>query len=843
MYSKVVGFVLFSLLFLAESSWSQIQIHGIIKDSLADEPVPYASIHIKGESQGTIASVDGKFTLFAQAPSINATVQVVGYKTKDVTLTAQQQPIVVYLQSQSRTLDEVVILKHKKKYEKKGNPAIEFINKVRLHMRDQDPFEQPFYSYDKYEQMTFGLNDLGNIDKNIIMKTFKGAWEYLDTSEVSHKVILPVSLNETYSTDYYRRKPHSHKSLVIGAQHVGLDENFDPSSIKNFMDDAFREIDIYTNDIKFMQNRFISPLSSMGPNFYKYYLNDTIEIDGERCIELDFLPFNTESFGFVGRMYFLLNDTSMFLKKLSMNVPRNINLNYVERIYVEQEFKKAENGSRLKTLDDMMVEFKVLKNTQGLFARRKTAYTNFNFNALVSTKVFEQTGEKEVAPGALTRNETFWKKHRLFHIKHDDKRMHDMMKRLRSSRLFYWGEQAFTLLYNGYVPTGKPSKFDFGPLNTMFSGNELEGFRMRMGGMSTAHLSKHWFNRWYVAYGFKDKKLKYHGELEYSFPEKVYHGNEFPIHSVKVTHEYDIDKVGQHYLYTSQDNAFLLLKRQKDDKINYLRTTRLDYELELKNGFSLAVGFEHNVHEASRLLPFIDGYGKTSSRYQLAGFNLTLRYAPGEKFYQTRSYRFPINIDNPIITLSHTFQPKGFLGSDFEVNKTELGIQKRFWFSAWGYTDAMITGAKIWSQVPYPNLLIPNANLSYTIQPEGYALMNAMEFANDQYVSCEVTYWMNGAIMNYIPLLKKLKLREVLSFRGLLGSLSNKNNPYKNKDLFQFPENTRCEPMGKKPYMELGVGLDNIFSFLRLDYVWRLSYRDTPGVDKSGVRMQIHISF
>ena len=150
---------------------------------------------------------------------------------------------------------------------------------------------------------------------------------------------------------------------------------------------------------------------------------------------------------------------------------------------------------------------------------------------------------------------------------------------------------------------------------------------------------------------------------------------------------------------------------------------------------------------------------------------------------------------------------------------------------------------KVWSEVSFPDLLLPNANLAYTIQPESYALMNAMEFVNDQYLSWDITYWANGALFNRIPLIKYLKLREVVSFKGLYGSLSNRNNPKYNNDLFRFPLNAICQPMDKMPYMELSAGIDNIFTVLRIDYVWRLTYRDNPGIDKSGLRIAMHFSF
>lgn len=119
--------------------------------------------------------------------------------------------------------------------------------------------------------------------------------------------------------------------------------------------------------------------------------------------------------------------------------------------------------------------------------------------------------------------------------------------------------------------------------------------------------------------------------------------------------------------------------------------------------------------------------------------------------------------------------------------------------------------------------------------------MNAMEFMNDEYASWDVTYYLNGFLFNRVPLLKKLKWREVLSFRGLYGNLSDKNNPTVSNDLFRFPVTTSY--MGDTPYMEVGVGVENILKVIRLDYVWRLTYRNLPGIDKSGLRISLHMTF
>ncbi len=833
--------IVLAVLLCAPAAMAQYQFKGVVVDAGNNEPIPYASIYVLGSGQGAVASVDGRYTLDSRVRSGRLKVTALGYADTEFVVRHGATDTLA-MPANAAQLGEVVVKKRREKYEKKGNPAVEFIKKVRSHMHDQDPYRHDYYTTDKYEHLTYGVNDLANLDKNAIGRLFRDHRQYLDTSDVTGKTILPLSLNETYSTFYYRKSPESRKQYVRARQHVGLDEDFDPESIKRFMDDAFREIDIYGNNINFMQQRFISPLSNIGVDFYKYYLNDTIVIDGEQCIELDFVPFNTNAFGFIGRMYFLVGDTSMFLKKIVMNVPKSINLNYISSVYITQNFMQAPDGTRLKTLDDMTLEI-YLPGAPKLYARKKTHYSHQTFATpdADAMSIFGRAGDQILAGDATGPHD--WEKLRPVPTRIDENVMEQLIARFRSSKFFYWAEKVVATLFQGYIGTGKPSKFDIGPLNTIVSGDKLEGLRLRLGGMSTANLSKHWFFRGHVAYGFDDEKWKYHGEVEYSFNEKKYHNNEWPIHSVKVTHDYDIDKLGQHYLYTSQDNAFLLLKRKTDDKINYLRQTHVDYKLELANGFSIAAGLEHDVHEASKFLPMIDGEGRYHNNYHEAGFNVTLRYAPGEKFFQTRSYRFPINIDNPIIMLSHTIMPKGLLGSNFTVNKTEAAIQKRFWFSAWGYTDIILKGAKIWSRVPYPDLLIPNANLSYTIQPESYTLMNPMEFMNDQYLSWDVTYWLNGALLNYVPLVKKLKLREVVSFRGLWGSLSDRNDPAKHPELYVFPTNALCQPMGDKPYMELGVGLDNILKCLRLDYVWRLSYRDTPGTDRGGLRLQLHVAF
>lgn len=819
-------------------------ISGLLVDSVTNEPLPFAAVFLKGSDRGTMTDENGRFEINTSVNFINVSVSLMGYNNKEVFVTkGESNNITIQLVPTGVALNELVVKPQKEKYSKKNNPAVAFAKRVMAKKKQYDPKNHPYYSFEKYYKLTCGLTGFSNDKESWILKKFKFLHEFMDTSEVSGKRILPMSIKERVSTESYRLNPESHKEYIKGVKRAGIDEVFDEESIQRFLEDVFREINIFSNDVTFMQNRFVSPLSNIGIDFYKYYLNDTVTINGVKCIDLSFSPFNPQSFGFNGRIYVVADDTTMFVKKVKMNVPKDINLNYVEKIYIEQDFEKAPDGSRLKTRDDMTVEFRIIPATQELYARRVAIYSDHSFEKPKDESIFKKEATRITAADANYMPEEFWKDNRKTPIKESENSVKHILARLRQVPLFYWGEKVVVTLVSGYIPTSKESKFDFGPMNTTISGNTLEGLRLKTGGMTTANLNDHLFARGYVAYGFGDKKWKYSGQLEYSFNKKKYHNLEFPIHSLRLLHKYDLDHLGQHYLYTNDDNVFLALKRMPDKAVTYKRTSELEYKLETESGFSIAAGMKFDIQEASKFIPFVDGYGKTYDNYKETSFNITLRYAPGETFYQTKTYRIPINLDAPVFTLSHTYAPKGFLGSKYCINKTEVGVQKRFWLSAFGYTDIILKGGKIWSNVAFPDLMLPNANLSYTIQPESFVLMSPMEFMNDRYLSWDITYWANGAIFNRLPLIKYLKLREAFSFRGLYGKLKDSNNPANNLELLRFPDMNNSSPMDKTPYMEMGVGIDNILTCLRVDYVWRLTYMNRANIDRRGLRIQLHFTF
>lgn len=840
----IYGLLLLLSTFLSlDTSGATSALTGVVVDSLTHEGLSYVAVFVEGKSAGTMTDENGRFSLAAKIPGDTLRFSMMGYSTKKVVASPL---MTVELSPTGVTLNEVIVKPKKEKYSKKNNPAVDFLNRIRAASPLSDPKRHDYYNYDKYERINMAINDF-DPDKNYswIGKKFNFLKDHLDYSEISGRPILNFLTKEKSSEVNYRKKPETTRETVLGLKQVGLDEmTSNKDGTREALEDAFREIDIYQNDVTLLQNRFVSPLSSIAPDFYKFYLTDTVEVDGDSCVVLSFVPHTSETWGFIGKLYVPKNDSTMFIKQIELHLPHTINVNFLDAMSVRQKFEKAPDGSRFKKSDDMIIEFSVLPALPKLYTHRNTVYENHNFDRPgLEAQIFNGTPPEIILEGARDRDEAFWDNHRLVPLKKGEGSVEAMIQRLRSVPLYYWTEKTLKLLVMGYWHTGNPPKFDYGPVNTSISYNTAEGVRLRAGGMTTAYLSKRWFARGFVAYGFRDHKFKYRGEVEYSFRDKEYHSREFPVHSLRLTSLYLLDELGQNYTFTNADNLFLSWKRLADTRVTYRRATMLEYTLELYNNFSISAGASFERQEATCWIPFTDGYGNNFGYYNELMFNVKLRYAPGEKFLQGTTHRSPINMDAPVIELMHTYAPKGVMGSMFTINRTEMRFFKRIWLSAFGYIDAVVKGGHSWSPSPYMNLCLPNANLSYTIQPESFALMNPLEFINDSYAQVDLTYWMNGLIFNHIPLIKKLKLREVINFKGLWGHLSHRNNPCYDKSLFVFPENVHTTLMSNVPYMEISAGIDNIFRIIRVDSVWRLSYKHSFDAPDWGIRFALHFSF
>lgn len=849
---KKIVFLLASLFTVWIANGQNTIIKGVVTDSITGERLPYVSLIFKGTTIGTATDGDGNFSFSTLTDVKNLEVSYLGYDTKEVkVIPGKTNNLKIKLAPNGITLNEVVVKPKKEKYSKKENPAVKFVKQVIASRESNDPRNHDYFQYDQYEKMVFAMNDYHpKPKKNGKSGKFDFLIDFVDTLDVG-TTILPVSEKEKVESVYYRKEPKSEKRIVKGNKSSGVDEIFSRDGIQQFLNEVFREVDIFKNDIPLFLQRFVSPLSTIGPNYYKYYLLDTLNVNGQKCVDLGFVPFNSETFGFTGHLFVTL-DSTFFVQKAILNVPKDINLNFVSGMTIEQTFERTPDSTRIITKDDINVNFKLSEKSKGMYARRLNIYSNHSFDEPDAERalVFKESAPVITLKDAYQQSEDFWTSNRPEEaIKKNPNSVEKLMAKFRSVPIFYITEKVVSVLVSGYIPTNKDplkSKFEFGPMNTAISGNAIEGARFRVGGTTTTAFSRNLFFDGYMAYGTKDEKLKYDALVEYSFNDRKEYRKEFPLNSIRLEYMYDINQLGQQYMYASKDNMFLAWKRQKDTRATYLRQAELTYYHEHYNGLAYGAVIRNRREYATEYAVFDrigpDGAISPVKSYDMTELELKFRYAKDEKFYQTRNLRYPITFDALIFNFSHVMAKKDLLGSSYDYHRTDIGIQKRFWFSAFGYIDLITKAGKVWNKVPYPLLILPNANLSYTIQPESYTNMNAMEFISDEYASWDLTYYMNGNLLNRLPLVKKLKWREVFCFRGLWGHLTDKNNPMNGGEgLYLFPNGSYT--LGKAPYMEASIGIENIFKFLRLDYVWRLNYRDHPGIQTKGVRFMMRMSF
>lgn len=829
---------------------------GIVKDSITGEPLPFVSVYFDGSTIGAMTDDNGTFTLQNNQGYTKLAAASLGYDTKFIDLKPgkKNDNLEVLLKPTAFEISEVVVKPKREKYTRKDNPAVELIKKVIAHKNDNRIEAKPEYQTEVYEKLSLSLDNFNpNLDKNKFLKKFKFIKNYLDTSEFNGKPILTVSVRENLSDFYYRKSPKAEKTIVRAKRMQGIDKTLDDGGgITSNLEEIFKSINIFDNNIPILLNRFVSPLSStLATTYYHYYIMDTLDVGGDKCVDLAFVPANSESYGFTGRLYITL-DGNYAVKKVLLNTPANINLNWVDKLRIEQEFKQMSDSTWVLDQENTFVNFYVVKGTQQLYAHQLRNYDNYNFNVQNADSVFGLLGALHVLPEATAQPDTFWTHNRPIPLKEKEDALKDLLGQLRKVPAFNAIIKTAEILITGYIPTAndkKVTKFDFGPMNTTFSANHLEGFRMRVGGMTTANLNPYWFASGYLAYGTNDRKIKYNLKLTHSFTKKEYHEGENPVNNLSFIQEYDVYTPGQDFLFTSKDNIFVAWKvGEPVTKMQYIRKSVLQYEKEWLNGLTWKSWIMNQNNEAAGTLQYIKR-DESGNLYHIKDFTTSeigtqLRFAPGERAYNGRSGKesvFNLSKDAPVFKLSHQLGIKGVLGGDYNYNHTEISAEKRIWLSSFGHIDAQVKAGKVWNKVPFPLLILPNTNQSVTIQPEAFHMMNALEFVTDQYVSFNATYYLKGWILNRIPGIKWLRLREVLSFNMIYGGLTDKNNPTLTPGLFLLPDGT--QPLGSTPYMECSVGLENIFKILRIDYYRRLTYLDHPDIKKGGIRIALRFTF
>ena len=830
------------------------QISGRVIDSGTGEPIPSANVYYENQKHvGTTTDRRGRFTLRVSGRSDTLVVSFVGYETvKRAVGAGEKRTVNVSMKSLDRELSELVVKPKKQKYSRKNNPAVELMRKVIAAKGQNDLKNNDYYRYDKYQRITFGFNNITQefMDSGFLKK-YPLLLKQVEFCPQTQTNILPLTYNETSSEHIYRKLPEAERDFVRGTNSEGLNELFATGDIVNIvLQRFFADVNIYDNSINLLERYFTSPLSeSHAIIFYQYYIMDTLDVEGDKCIELSFIPRNPQDFGFSGRLW-VLADSSYQVKRCLVNLPVRSSVNFISNLVIEQDFATLPNGQRVLVKDNMIAEMGALKRYHNMLVKRTTAYTGFDFSPIADERFEQRETPREGVP--QIKDNTFWTQYRTDTLTRSEANMSKMVSDMTKKKGFgwiLWIVRAFVENYVETSPPGKKNYVDFGPVNTVVSSNFIDKVRLRASAQTTANLNPHLFLKGYVAYGVRDRKWKYEGEIEYSFLKKQYSPEEFPRNSIAVSTRYDVMAPSDALLPTDKDNVFASFKTQTIDQMSYFRQYSVRYVYEFDNHFGITAQLRHITQTPTGSLFYRNLDGLMVPKLTQSEATLSLRYAPGEQVVVTKQRRHPVNHNYPIFTLMHTAGFKGVLGGDYASNYTELSLTKRFWLNSWGRIDVYARAGAQWNKVPFPLLITPEANNSYVIQRNMFNLINNMEFMNDRFVSVALQWDLSGKLFNRIPLLKRLKWREVIGFKTLYGTLTDKNNPYKQTgggELFGFPSRNGMPTsfvMGDAPYMELNVGIHNIFKFLRVDYVRRLNYLDLPNVKKNGVRFVLQFDF
>lgn len=827
-------------------SFAQTVVQGVVTDIYSKQPLQYVSVVLKG-GRGTVTDSLGRYKLTSSSKIATLQVTYVGYLTilKPIT-PGITQTINFELETDPKAINSVTVTTRKRApYRNKGNPAVELIRRVIQNKPLNRTDSYNYVQYEQYEKMQVSISNVSDkLANSKLLKNYKFLFENRDTTKLEGKALLPVYLEETLSQKYYRKKPEKTKTIVTGEKRVNFGEYIDNAGVSSYLNRLYMDVDIYDNDIPLFTYQFLSPIADLAPTFYMYYIRDTtVDANGHKLIKIYFTPRNTNDLLFRGNMWVTL-DGNYSVEKINMFLSKNVNLNFVRELHIDLDFEKSEDSRYHLSRSNIMADASVTKGSgTGFFGERTVSYRKFKINQALPDSVYD-------GPALVKREKAdklpddFWKAGRHDTLTHTESKVYSNIDSLEKMPSFRRTLAIATFLLAGYTSVGP---FEIGPAAAFYSFNPVEGFKLRLGGRTTPKFSKRLYFETYGAYGFKDERWKGFLSTTYSLNNKSIYS--FPLNYVRVSYQHDTKIPGQELQFVAEDNFLLSFKRGKNDKWLYNSNFKIDFVKEFDNHLSFSLGYKNWKQEPAGAIIYnkeVNGSLVNVNKLITSEFSGELRWAPKEQFYQGKVYRIPIINKYPIFTLRFIAGVKGLLNSEYNYQNISARFEKRAYMSQLGYSDLVVEGGYIFGKIPYPLMTVHRANQTYAYQLNSYNLMNFQEFVSDRFLGISVDHHFNGLFFNRVPLLKKLKLREVVSVKVLYGGVRDENDPAKDPSLIKYPifdGSPTTFALNKKPYIEGSVGIANIFKLIRVDLVKRFNYLENPYVASLGVRARFKFDF
>ena len=798
----------------------QTKVSGRVFDADTKESLPLVTLYFYDTKIGTNADLDGNFSISTYYATDSLIFNIVGYARKAVKIKKDvSQEIMVYLKPASVGLKEVVI-----KYEERENPAHPIIRRVIANKKVNDREKLEAYQYEAYNKVEFDLNNLSEKFKSRkLVKPFKFIFDHVDSTE--EKPYLPIFITEAISDFYYRKSPRSSFEQIKATKISGVKNQ----SVSQFLGDMYQNVNVYDNNIIAFDHSFISPISNSGFIYYHYYLVDSLYIDGNYCYQIDFKPRRIQEPTFDGTMW--INDTTYAVKKLEAGISGTANINFINKFFVRQEFEQVQKEVWMLKKDQLVVDFSVTKDGTGLYGRKTTTYRNHVVNQPLTDKEYNNKDNINLAVDFDKKTAAYWDTARHEELNAKEKAIYTMIDSVQNVPEFRSYIDLINLAINGYKVIGN---VEFGPYFTIYSYNPVEGNRIRIGGRTANKFSTRLLLEGYGAYGFADDRVKYSGGLTYILSKQ-------PRNAISASFKNDVEQLGQSQNALRQDNVLAsFFRRNPAQKLTFTEEYKVDFEHDWFTGFSNKIMFRNRTMRPLGLLDYqrINEQGQIDNIKQIETSELSLytRFAFKEKYVYGEFERVSLGTDYPTLLVVYTKSLPGVLGTVFNYQKMLIGISDEIKLSIFGRTNYRFEVGKVFGRAPYPLLEIHRGNETFYYDDFAFNTMNFFEFVSDQYAQAYVTHHFDGFFLNRMPLIRKLKWREVATLKAVVGQYNMANSK-------ELALTNNIYTLNRGPYIEAAVGIENILKFVRVDALYRLRYLDHPNISKFGVRIKFQFNF
>jgi len=806
---------------------AQTKVSGYVYDD-QDLPVAYANVIFKDSRVGTITDENGKFYLQSDNNYDAVEISFMGFETYTLELDKRSTyDIKINLQNDTEALDEVMI--YSGKTSKKNNPAIDILRKIWENRRENGVKKFKQYQYDKYEKLQFDLN---TIDSALIeSRLFKGMefiFEQTDTNAVTGKTYLPIFINESVSKVFGDNLIDEEKEVLRGNKNSGFSSN---QNLISFIKDLYAEYNVYDNYIKIFDKSFVSPLSTTGIDNYNYVLADSTFIGDRWSYKIVYYPRRKNELTFQGD--FWVNDTTWAIKKINLAMTKSANINWVKDVYIDQEFDVLNDSIFLITRDYFMTDFTFRKkeDSRGVYGKRTTLYDNYEFDEKKEKDFYD----RQVDPyknQVFDRDSTFWAQNRLEKLNKDEKEIYTLVDTLKTVKAFKQVYDVATVLATNYWEF---NGWDFGPVFSTFGYNDIEGLRLRVGGRTYFSQNDTWRLQGFTAYGFKDDKFKYGLSGKVMLDRKsrliLSAGNRRDVEQLGASLTSSNDVLGRSLL---SGTPLTVAANNTLTNIN-LSSLALEFEplynlnVRLAGTYRTLIGADTDVFS----LAYFTDEARTQRQEKTTQteLSLTTKFTPNRKATGYGVEQYVVNAGNyPEFMLKYTKGLKGVIDSDFNYDRLQLLYRQPILMGGFGRFTSTLEAGKTFSGVPLGLLNVVPGNQTLFSVEGTFPLLDFYEFVTDEYVSLHMEHNFNGRLFARIPFLRDLDLREIVTFRGVHGQLSDEsimlNASTSNPVLFAPDRNI---------YYSYSFGIGNIFRVFRLDFHFRGNYFDIQDSRSFGV--------